>query len=43
LGYTLDKAELDEVYKNFLTLADNKLDIDDNDLQSLMAHRLVKQ
>jgi len=43
LGYTLDKAELDEVYKNFLTLADNKLDIDDNDLQSLMVHRLVKQ
>lgn len=43
LGYTLDKAELDDVYKKFLTLADSKLDIDDNDLSGLMAHRLVKQ
>ncbi|RCH54297.1 2-isopropylmalate synthase [Mucilaginibacter hurinus] len=42
LGYNLGKEELAEVYKNFLTLADSKLDINDNDLQSLMVHRLVK-
>ncbi|PWK77575.1 2-isopropylmalate synthase [Mucilaginibacter oryzae] len=42
LGYTLDKEELAFVYNNFLTLADSKLDINDQDLQSLMAHRLVK-
>src|SRR6201996_5257631 len=43
LGYHLDKEELAEVYNNFLTLADNKLNINDDDLQGLMAHRLVKQ
>lgn len=42
LGYTLDKAELDEAYKNFLTLADVKLDINDDDLLSLLAYKLVK-
>jgi 2-isopropylmalate synthase len=36
LGYKLDRAELDETYKNFLTLADNKLDINDNDLLLLV-------
>jgi len=43
LGHPLGKAELESVYKNFLTLADNKLDIDDNDLLGLVAHRLVRQ
>ncbi|MBD1392498.1 2-isopropylmalate synthase [Mucilaginibacter glaciei] len=42
LGYKLDKDELYETYKNFLTLADAKLDINDDDLQKLMSHRLVK-
>jgi 2-isopropylmalate synthase len=42
LGHKLDKDELYEVYKTFLTLADAKLDINDADLQGLMAHRLVK-
>ena len=36
LGYNLGKAELAEAYHRFLTLADNKLDIDDDDLQLLM-------
>ena len=42
LGHTLGKEELYEVYKSFLTLADNKLDINDEDLLSLVAYRLVK-
>src|SRR3569833_871211 len=36
LGIKLDKAELDEAYKNFLTLADSKLNITDEDLLSLV-------
>ncbi len=43
LGHNLDKEELAVVYQNFLKLADNKLDINDADLLSLVAHRLVKQ
>jgi len=43
LGHRLDKAELNDVYQNFLTLADSKLDINDEDLLSLVAYRLVKQ
>jgi 2-isopropylmalate synthase len=42
LGHQLDKPELDETYKRFLILADNKLNIDDNDLLSLVAYRMVK-
>ncbi|GAB3928042.1 2-isopropylmalate synthase [Mucilaginibacter myungsuensis] len=42
LGFTLSKDELADVYKNFLNLADGKLDINDTDLQGLMAYRLVK-
>jgi 2-isopropylmalate synthase len=42
LGYTMDKNELNDTYQRFLTLADNKLDIDDNDLLSLVAYRLAK-
>jgi len=38
LGHRLEREELDAVYKNFLTLADRKLDINDNDLTSLVNH-----
>lgn len=43
LGHSLEKEELATVYHNFLKLADSKLNIDDNDLLSLVAYRLVKQ
>src|SRR6202000_3159660 len=43
LGCTLDRHELNEAYNRFLFLADGKLNIDDNDLQGLMAHRLEKK
>jgi 2-isopropylmalate synthase len=43
LGHHLDKEELAVAYQNFLKLADNKLNLDDNDLLTLVAHRLVKQ
>jgi 2-isopropylmalate synthase len=36
LGYSLGKEELGETYHRFLTLADNKLDINDDDLLLLM-------
>src|SRR6201992_1697610 len=36
LGYKLDKEELADAYHRFLTLADNKLDITDDDLLTLM-------
>ena len=36
LGYTLTKGQLDEVYKQFLALADKKREINDTDLQILM-------
>jgi len=36
LGRHLEREELDAVYKNFLTMADKKLDINDNDLISLV-------
>jgi 2-isopropylmalate synthase len=42
LGINLTKEELAEAYNNFLTLADVKLDINDNDLLSLVVHKLVK-
>jgi 2-isopropylmalate synthase len=37
LGYHLDKEELAKAYYRFLTLADNKLDINDEDLLLLMS------
>jgi 2-isopropylmalate synthase len=43
LGYKLDKEELAGAYHRFLTLADNKLDITDDDLQGLVVSYLVKQ
>jgi 2-isopropylmalate synthase len=42
LGFNLNKEELAEAYNSFLTLADAKLDINDDDLLSLVAHKLVK-
>ena len=42
LGYKLDKEELADAYHRFLTLADNKLDIQDEDLHGLVAQKLVK-
>jgi 2-isopropylmalate synthase len=42
LGINLNKEELAEVYNSFLTLADAKLDINDDDLLGLVAHKLVK-
>lgn len=41
LGYRLEGAELDALYENFLILADEKKNIDDNDLQALAAHAPV--
>jgi 2-isopropylmalate synthase len=38
----LEKPELDETYKRFLVLADNKLNINDEDLLSLVAYRMAK-
>ena len=43
LGFQLNKEELNDAYKRFLTLADSKLDISDADLTSLMASAAVKQ
>lgn len=42
LGYHLDKTELDVTYKKFLTLADTKKDINDEDLHTLAADYVVK-
>jgi 2-isopropylmalate synthase len=42
LGFSLDKEELNAAYNRFLTLADNKLDLDDNDLISLVSFNAVK-
>lgn len=36
LGFTLSKEELSEAYHRFLTIADNKLDINDQDLLLMM-------
>ncbi len=38
LGYKLEKDKLDQVYKNFLVLADSKKDIVDEDLEVLVGH-----
>jgi 2-isopropylmalate synthase len=43
LGYKLDKDELADAYHRFLTLADNKLNISDEDLHALVVSKLVKQ
>jgi len=41
LGYNLNKEELADAYHRFLTLADGKLDINDDDLVALMASERV--
>ncbi|MBC7565541.1 MAG: 2-isopropylmalate synthase [Pedobacter sp.] len=41
LGFNLSKAELSEVYHRFLTLADQKIDINDNDLLAMMGKQLL--
>jgi 2-isopropylmalate synthase len=38
LGYKLEQERLDQVYKNFLVLADSKKDISDEDLEVLAGH-----
>jgi len=42
LGHNLNKEELAVAYGHFLKLADNKLDLNDNDLLTLVTHNLVK-
>lgn len=42
LGYSLNKEELAEAYTRFLTLADHKLDINDEDLKGIMAAQPAK-
>jgi 2-isopropylmalate synthase len=39
LGYNLNKEELADAYHRFLTLADNKLDINDEDLLTLVSDK----
>lgn len=41
LGYNLSKEDLADAYHRFLTLADSKLDINDDDLVTLMASEKV--
>jgi len=41
LGYNLSKEELADAYHRFLTLADGKLDINDDDLVALMSSEKV--
>lgn len=36
VGYELTKLQLDEVYANFLTFADNKKEINDNDIHQII-------
>ncbi len=43
LGHKLDKEELADAYHRFLTLADNKLDITDEDLTLLVSNSLYGQ
>src|ERR1700760_2871315 len=42
LGFNLSKEELNAAYTRFLTLADNKLDINDDDLIGLVSFKLAK-
>jgi 2-isopropylmalate synthase len=36
VGYELTKLQLDEVYSNFLSFADRKKQIDDNDIHQII-------
>ena len=42
LGFKLEKDELADAYHRFLTLADSKLDISDDDLRSLVVNQEVR-
>jgi 2-isopropylmalate synthase len=42
LGFTLSKEELADAYHHFLTIADRKLDINDEDLTVMMSEIFVK-
>ncbi|MDO8609773.1 MAG: 2-isopropylmalate synthase [bacterium] len=43
LGFKITKIQLNAVYKDFLTLADKKREINDEDLQILMGQKTSKQ
>ncbi len=43
LGVSIDKEELDAVYKKFLVLADKKKDVTDGDLLSLLGKKLTNK
>ncbi|HEY1025702.1 MAG TPA: 2-isopropylmalate synthase [Sphingobacteriaceae bacterium] len=43
LGYALNKAELDTVYKKFLVLADSRKNITDDDLNGLLSVHYIKE
>lgn len=43
LGYTLTKEELNDVYNKFLSLADRKKDLTDDDLRLLMGEQAERQ
>ena len=38
MGYTIERIDLDQVYERFLTLADGKKEIKDDDILFLMGH-----
>lgn len=41
VGYELTKLQLDEIYKNFLDFADNKKEVDDNDIHYIIENSKV--
>ncbi len=44
VGYELTKLQLDEIYLNFLDFADNKKEVDDNDIHYIIEHsKLYKE
>ncbi|MCX7996405.1 MAG: 2-isopropylmalate synthase [Patescibacteria group bacterium] len=43
LGYQLDQDQLDEAYKKFLSLADKKKDVHDDDLLELMGQKIDRK
>lgn len=41
IGYELTKLQLDEIYTNFLDFADNKKEVDDNDIHKIIENSKV--
>ncbi|MCF7559127.1 2-isopropylmalate synthase [Sabulilitoribacter multivorans] len=41
IGYELTKLQLDEIYTNFLDFADNKKEVDDNDIHQIIENSKV--